>query len=58
MRINTLDMPSRKVPFLVGPFCCILCRSSKVDVDHLFWSCDYALFVWNHFFGVDNIQLA
>ncbi|TYK03471.1 ATPase family AAA domain-containing protein [Cucumis melo var. makuwa] len=47
----------RKMPLLVGPFCCILCRKAEEDLDHILWHCgedrqhlffcSYAAVVWN-----------
>lgn len=47
-----------EVVSLVWHFLCTLCWRGEEDLDHLFWSCDYAPSVWNYFFGVFDLQLS
>lgn len=47
------DKLSRKMPLLVGSFCCILCQTVEEDLDHVLWSCDFAVLsgLFFHVFG-------
>lgn len=37
---------------MVGPLCCILCKTTTEDLDHIMWNRDFAHVVWSEFFEV------
>lgn len=44
----------RKMPSLIGPFCCIHCWNTEEDLIHLLWACS----IWCLFFDEFGFQFA
>lgn len=40
-RANTMDRLKRKLPSLVGSFCCILCWMAEEDLDYILCYCEF-----------------
>lgn len=57
-RINTLDQIMVRLSFFIGSLCCILCKIAMEVLNHLLWSCDYAMTVWTCLFQSLCISVA
>ena len=55
---NTMDRFVRKIPSLVGPFCCIFCWKVEEDLDHILWRCDLASIIWESFLQMFGMMYA